>query len=209
MAGQCTLRAALQEANRAGGPVDDRVQHPGCGDAHDRAGDDVAAAQQREGGITIDGFTQPGSVAQHRPARRQRQSTASSSSARAKPPSTVCSWRPPRTTCSAASRCTASGARSGSTAGTTNTRGRGNMIGLTPTGAFDPGFSVRAAVVVRRDPGWCADTTRSARRVPRIATSCRAAGTSGSPPTTGRRSSTTSRTTSSVSTRPARRPAAT
>ena len=67
-AGICSLRAAIDEANRHAGPDTDHLQHPGR-----RAADDPAHARQAGHSTrparTIDGYTEPGAHVEHRPDR--------------------------------------------------------------------------------------------------------------------------------------------
>ena len=58
--GQCTLRAALQEANAAAGPVSISFAIPGTG-VHTITPASLLPTLTNPNGITIDGFTQPGS----------------------------------------------------------------------------------------------------------------------------------------------------
>jgi CSLREA domain-containing protein len=61
-AGQCTLRAAIQEANRAVAPVTIAFDIAGTGIHTIKPGSALPAINNANGyGITIDGFTQPGS----------------------------------------------------------------------------------------------------------------------------------------------------
>ncbi len=59
--GTCTLRAAIQEANRASGPVVIAFAIPGTG-VHTIAPSNQLPSLNNPNGITIDGFTQPGSA---------------------------------------------------------------------------------------------------------------------------------------------------
>ncbi len=61
-AGQCTLRAAIQEANRAGTHVSIGFSIPGSG-VHTISPASALPPLTNANGITIDGFTQPGSSA--------------------------------------------------------------------------------------------------------------------------------------------------
>ena len=60
-AGECTLRAAIQEANAAGGPVTIGFAIAGTGVHTIQLGGELPALGNRNYGITIDGFTQAGS----------------------------------------------------------------------------------------------------------------------------------------------------
>ncbi len=60
-AGECTLRAAIQEADAANGPSTIAFAIPGTGVHTIALGSQLPAFTNRNYGITIDGFTQPGS----------------------------------------------------------------------------------------------------------------------------------------------------
>ncbi len=62
VAGQCTLRAAIQEANRATGPATIAFNIAGAGIHTITPATTLPQLNDVNGGITIDGFTEPGSV---------------------------------------------------------------------------------------------------------------------------------------------------
>ncbi|HEY3832607.1 MAG TPA: NosD domain-containing protein [Acidimicrobiia bacterium] len=63
VSGECTLRAAIQEANAAAGPATIAFAIPGTGLHTIKPTSAYPILTNANGGITIDGFTQPGSTA--------------------------------------------------------------------------------------------------------------------------------------------------
>ncbi|HEY3834026.1 MAG TPA: PKD domain-containing protein [Acidimicrobiia bacterium] len=142
-AGQCTLRAALQEANRATSPVSIGFNIPGAG-VHTIAPATRLPALNNPNGITIDGFTQPGSTPNTDPIA---DNAVYDIELVGTGPSGVDGFFVTQANNVIRGFDMHNFDRSVWIYGTsaTNNLVEGNMLGLTPTGAMDPNWTLQAA----------------------------------------------------------------
>ncbi|HEY1741431.1 MAG TPA: PKD domain-containing protein, partial [Acidimicrobiia bacterium] len=142
-AGQCTLRAALQEANRATSPVSIAFNIPGTG-VHTISPATRLPALNNPNGITIDGFTQPGSSPNTDPIA---DNAVYDIELVGTGPSGVDGFFVTQANNVIRGFDMHNFDRSVWIYGTsaTNNLVEGNMLGLTPTGAMDPNWTLQAA----------------------------------------------------------------